>query len=151
MLLTQNEYEDLFLFYLNRGYDITNLLIDDKSKSAHLIIAKILFENSPLEANTLYDLITAGSLKEFFDVSHYPPEKFYQGQQLFKGLFDNLDITQYWDSTKYSADQMSQIRLGLEHNVDIAYYNNPLAFTPEEMKVIRLALESAQTKCDDSF
>lgn len=151
MLLTHDAYEDLFIFYYVCGYDITALTVDTKVNSAPLIIAKTLYEHSPLEVDKLCELITQAPLKDFFDKSLYPPDLFYKGYQIYKGLSSNIDINSYWDTTKYSAEQMLQVRLGLEHHLDVAYYNNPLAFSFEEMKIIRLALESAQTKYADSF
>lgn len=151
MLLTDDIYEDLFVFYYGYGYDLTALTVDNKVNSAPLIIAKILCEHSPLEVDTLCELITLGPLKNFFDKSLYQPDQFYKGYQIYKGLASNIDINAYWDTTKYSAAQMLQVRLGLEHLVDVAYYNNPLAFSSEEMTIIRLALESAQAKYANSF
>lgn len=151
MLLTHDAYEDLFIFYYGCGYDITVLTVDNKVNSSPLIIAKILYEHIPLEVDKLCELITLGPLKDFFDKSLYQPDQFYKGYQIYNGLISNIDINAYWDTTKYSADQMLQVRLGLEHHVDVAYYNNPLAFSSKEMTIIRLALESAQTKYANSF
>lgn len=149
MVLNTNEYEDLFIFYLQQGYDITTLDTDDENCSDPLFIAKTLFENNPLKVDTFYNLITEGCLRDFFNPTLHKPEKFYQGQQLLRGLTSKIDISHYWDSLKYTANQMAQIRLGLEHNINIVYYNNPLACSCQEMQIIRLALESIQSMSDD--
>ncbi len=67
------------------------------------------------------------------DIDAFGPFNF---EEILQGLLDGVDTTIYDDTTKYSSDQMRQIRLGLKNGQDVSSYLDP-SLTARQMESIR--------------
>lgn len=84
--------------------------------------------------------IEKGLDKEKIEILKQPGFNHEQRLQIFKGLNQNIDVSQYSDP-KFSALQMQQLRMGLADDLDISvyrYYN----FNDKQMDIIRRGLRN---------
>lgn len=94
---------------------------------------------------TLQAEAIAAGIASGVDIKHYADTR-YTGEQMHeirKGLESGVDVKIY-KSRKFNAEQMEQIRLGLEHDLRIGQVNAyaETKFNAAQMEQIRLGLES---------